>query len=378
MPRSPRIVIVGAGIIGASLALQLAAHGAAVTVLETAAPGAGTTGTSFAWVNASSKHAYRDAYFNLNHAALREHRAYAKEASPPWFFPTGDIEIATDAAEAITLEAKVANLAGRGYAARLITSSELDTLEPGIVLPRHGAAAFYADEAWIHTPDMIADVVRRATDAGADFIVGPAAGPAIASGAVTGVRLADGAVLKADIVVTALGRWTTPFLAGIGVHVPLASPDEAGSPAVGLLVTVKDAMPRRLLHSRDVNWSPRPLGRTMLASNAADATLAADRSAATMRAAALDLLAYAAALNPAMRGCEIEDARIGLRALPADNMSVCGWAEPVGGLYTIATHSGVTLAPLLARCAAAEIMGAAADPLLATFRPRRFSRANAA
>jgi glycine/D-amino acid oxidase-like deaminating enzyme len=43
------------GIIGASIAWHLAARGASVYVIEAAVPGTGTTGTSLACVNASSK-----------------------------------------------------------------------------------------------------------------------------------------------------------------------------------------------------------------------------------------------------------------------------------------------------------------------------------
>ncbi|NHV87570.1 FAD-binding oxidoreductase, partial [Escherichia coli] len=46
-----RIVVVGAGIVGASIGLNLAEQGAQVTVLEAETPGAGTTSTSYAWVN---------------------------------------------------------------------------------------------------------------------------------------------------------------------------------------------------------------------------------------------------------------------------------------------------------------------------------------
>ena len=50
---SDRIVIVGAGIIGASIGYHLAKRGAQVTILEQIRPGAGATQNSFAWLNAS-------------------------------------------------------------------------------------------------------------------------------------------------------------------------------------------------------------------------------------------------------------------------------------------------------------------------------------
>jgi len=40
-------------------------------------------------------------------------------------------------------------------------------------------------------------------------------------------------------------------------------------------------------------------------------------------------------------------------------------------LYLAVTHSGMTLGPLLGELVAAEILGAAPDPRLASFRPER-------
>ncbi|OYU39197.1 MAG: hypothetical protein CFE33_12355 [Pseudorhodobacter sp. PARRP1] len=51
MPQS--VLIIGAGIIGASLAFELSRHGASVTVLDSATPASAASGRSFGWINAS-------------------------------------------------------------------------------------------------------------------------------------------------------------------------------------------------------------------------------------------------------------------------------------------------------------------------------------
>ena len=48
-------IIIGAGVIGASIAYYLSAAGARVTVVERGRPGGGTSGTSTAYVNAVLK-----------------------------------------------------------------------------------------------------------------------------------------------------------------------------------------------------------------------------------------------------------------------------------------------------------------------------------
>jgi glycine/D-amino acid oxidase-like deaminating enzyme len=48
-------IVIGAGVMGASVAYRLAQAGTAVTVLEATRIGGGTSGISFAWTNARNK-----------------------------------------------------------------------------------------------------------------------------------------------------------------------------------------------------------------------------------------------------------------------------------------------------------------------------------
>src|SRR5438067_11716729 len=72
-----RIVVIGAGSVGANVAYRLAQRGTKVTVLDAGAPGGGTSGTSFAWTNAFSK-TPRD-YHELNTAGMRGHLELVEE-----------------------------------------------------------------------------------------------------------------------------------------------------------------------------------------------------------------------------------------------------------------------------------------------------------
>ena len=64
-----RIVVVGAGIIGASIAYHLVKRGAKVVIVDAVRPGAGATEKSFGWINATfSKRP--QAYFDLNQMGL--------------------------------------------------------------------------------------------------------------------------------------------------------------------------------------------------------------------------------------------------------------------------------------------------------------------
>jgi glycine/D-amino acid oxidase-like deaminating enzyme len=65
-----RVVIVGAGIMGASIGYHLAKRGAHVTILEQQRPGNGATEKSFAWINATFSKQPRP-YYDLNLWASR-------------------------------------------------------------------------------------------------------------------------------------------------------------------------------------------------------------------------------------------------------------------------------------------------------------------
>lgn len=49
------------------------------------------------------------------------------------------------------------------------------------------------------------------------------------------------------------------------------------------------------------------------------------------------------------------DLQIGFRSLPADGYTIAGYTSPNSRVYCLVSHSGITLAPVLGRLAAAEI-----------------------
>jgi glycine/D-amino acid oxidase-like deaminating enzyme len=68
----PEIAVVGAGIIGASIAWHVATAAAHVTVLDSGGSGGVARPSSFAWINAS--HGSPEAYFRLRVRAMAEWR----------------------------------------------------------------------------------------------------------------------------------------------------------------------------------------------------------------------------------------------------------------------------------------------------------------
>jgi glycine/D-amino acid oxidase-like deaminating enzyme len=76
---------------------------------------------------------------------------------------------------------------------------------------------------------------------------------------------------------------------------------------------------------------------------------------------------------PDLAGAAIEQVTLGYRVMPADEYPIIGFAEACPNLYVVATHSGVTLAPVIGELAAIEILDGIQQPQLAHYRPSRFA-----
>jgi len=234
MVRLHRCVVIGAGVLGASVAARLAETGMHVTLMEAGQPGRGTSRWSFAWVNSNDKGPRP--YHDLNHAGLR---AWARLApaldGAAWYRPAGNLEVAASAAGRAELAARVRRLTGWGYPARLIDAAEAAQIEHALRPPGPDAmTAWFPDEAYLLTEPLIERLIARAAAHGATLLAGEqgrVTGLDAAPGRAPTVRTAGGAVLAADQVVCCAGRWTPGLaaLAGAAGTVPLVAWNTPGS-----------------------------------------------------------------------------------------------------------------------------------------------------
>ena len=369
-----RCVVIGAGVLGASIAARLAAAGMGVTLLDQDEPGRGTSRWSFAWVNSNDKGP--KPYHDLNHAGLR---AWAELApgldGAAWYRPAGNLELATSASGRAELAARVRRLTGWGYPARLVDAAEAAGLEPALLSPGPGAAAaWFPGEAYLLTEPLIERLVARAADRGATVLTGD-------RGRVTGlspgqVRTATGQVFPADEIVCCAGRWTSQLtaLASPTWPVPLVAWDTPGSPAPELVVRVgpvTPAAPTRVLHAPEVFLRPHSGG--MLHLEAPDTPVDLHTPEAELRSLAAELLHRARRTVRGLDQARIVAYRVCVRPLPADDQSIVGRLPGAGRLYVAVTHSGVTLAAHLSRLIAAELATGAASAELAPYRLDRFA-----
>ena len=364
-----KIIVIGAGAIGASAAYRLSQAGADVTVLERTRAGAGTSGMSFAWTNAHRKPP--KPYHDLNVAGMKAHAALRDElGSTPWWHGGGNLEWTAPSERAAQRE-NVEQLQSWGYAAEWIDRAQALELEPDIDPGVIGDApvAWFPEEGWldpvVYAHAMLSAARRRH---GAKIVCGADVVDLILTGdRVSGAILADGTRHEADMVVNCAGRWTNEVAREAGLHLPLA-------PSVGHLVFTPPVATSlsRVVHTSVINARPDGAGRLMLHWDETDPTLRPDTPLSPAMPEARDLVRRARLLFPSIGDVEPEAVRLGIRPIPGDRFSAVGPVPRVSGYYLAVTHSGVTMSPFLGMAMADEIVRGQTRAELADFRPARF------
>jgi len=341
-----RIVVIGAGIVGASLAYQLARRGAQVTVVEAGGIASGVTGTSFAWINTSC-------------AGIDPIAALRGDAIAAWR----------------QLETQVPGLTVRWHGALsygtqdgrvspesiLIDRSRIARLEPqlrrppeqALYEPEQGALdAVAATHALLAAARALGATVRTHT---------PVLGFAIEDVRVTGVETAAG-LIEADMVVLAAGTGTASLAAQLGVDLPIHA-----SPAIFLRYQAPPGLVHGIISSHAMEVRQAEDGTMLAAEDYLDDAPENQPAAMAQRTASaiLEELAGAEAIAP-------EFACIGLRPMPADGVPVIGYLPQVGGVYVCAMHPGVVLAAIVGQLASGEIVTGEPAPALEACRPARF------
>src|SRR5918998_24602 len=123
------VAVIGAGIVGAAVARAAVGAGAAVTLVDAGAPGAGTSGTSLAWINSNSKPPRE--YHDFSVRAMRAWRRLAADlGDPDWYVPTGNLTWAVDGEGCAALAQTVGRLRDWGYAVTEPDARTVAGLEP--------------------------------------------------------------------------------------------------------------------------------------------------------------------------------------------------------------------------------------------------------
>lgn len=347
-----RVAVIGAGVLGAAIAHGVASAGHRVTLLDPQSGGVASRG-SFGWLNAASAEDAHYARVRMRSLDLWRQLAAARPDCPVAFPGV----LLWEEPEPILAET-ARRLSELGHEARMVGRDEIARLQSGLAPDAAPDAALWLPTEGRAEPRTIAGwFVRSAVDAGA----------MLCPDRVTGLEWRRGEweirlgieKMTADQVVVAAGAATPELLEPLGVPLRLV-------PQPGLLVRTAPAPHAAgpVLGSPEVHlWQ------------AADGTvLAGSDYGGTQRfeepqAEAGAILARAAALVPGFGSLAPASVTVTARPMLPDGRPALG--RVAEGLTVAVTHSGMTLAPLIAEVVAAAIAAREPDPMLAPYTPDR-------
>jgi glycine/D-amino acid oxidase-like deaminating enzyme len=358
-------VVVGAGILGCSIAVYLVDRGLRPVVIDPDQPGQGASARSFASISAFGKDPA--AYYQLACTGMSGWPRFAERlGGQVGLRRSGEVRWASDPVEGRALAGQVAEGRARGYPIRPVDAAELGRLLPEARIGPVAAACFAPNDGQVEPPLVLAACRALLREAGARLLLGRPARVRLDD---EGVRVEVGdQVLRPRTTVLAAGAEAVQVAAAVGLEVPtLSSP--------GMLVSTRPLPP---LTDKVVYLPGGPGPPVGLRQRADGSVLVGERSQETPttdpgQRHARALLAQAARFFPLLAGVPVERWWLAWRAMPADRLPIVGPLPWLEGLYLAVSHSGVTLAPVLGRLVAREVAEGTADGLLAPFRPGRFA-----
>jgi sarcosine oxidase subunit beta len=213
------VIIIGAGVMGASIAFHLARSGVRrVTVLERRWVASGNTRKSGALVRMH----YTDPYqARLALASLPYFQHWDDLVGGDCGFRQTGYVMVVSPENAARLRDNVAMLQSVGVNTRVLTPGELKELQPFVSLEGVGLAAYEPESGYADGRRTAEAFMQRAVALGAELREGIAVTGLRRSGErIVGVETAAGPV-DADAVVMVAGPWSVPLLAGVGVELPI-------------------------------------------------------------------------------------------------------------------------------------------------------------
>jgi glycine oxidase len=378
------VIVIGGGVIGLSVALELAGQGAAVTVLEQ-----GDFGREASWAGAGILPPG-----NLEAAVTPEARLRALSHSlwPDWaeslaaetgietgYARCGGLEMRTGTGDRVEdLAHEIEAWRAEGARVEELDSDAIKDVEP-LVSPHVTAAYRLPDLGQVRNPRLLKALLAACATRGVRLRAGT---PVIGldeegegsvddkSRRVASVRTHSGAVRGGRYLVTG-GAWSRGLLTSVGVDVAI-------SPVRGQMVLVSQT-PRMFSHVLQTGSRyivPRDDGRILIGSTEEHVGFFKANTATAVS----ELLAFGASRVPTLAQARFECAWSGLRPGSADGLPYLGRVAGFDNLFISAGHfrSGLQMSPGTARLTRQALLDQETDISLEPFQTDRPHAAAAA
>ncbi len=365
---TPDIVVIGGGIIGCSLAFELAKAGRSVVVLERASTGCAASSAAAGLLAPSLATAPPPVLAALAGRSAALYESWIGElvehgAGDVGFRRPGILVVWTDPAEAASARQHLADHTHPGRRVEWLSGSEVRKQEPAL-LPEVTGAILYPDDAQVAAALLVEQVARVAELAGVRIRENEPVLRLVRDGErITSVQTATNTYHPGLVVMTA-GAWSGDVLTSAGVHLPTR-------PVKGqlLLADCRVSPMRRPLHAGNTLFVPRPDGGIVIGVTVEEAGY---DNRVTLEGLHT-ILNGARALVPAVGSLELRRAWAGLRPATPDELPYMGPVRPLRNLWVSVGHfrKGILLAPICARLMAHSILADRLVEDLAPFAPAR-------
>jgi sarcosine oxidase subunit beta len=370
------VVVVGAGVNGASIAFHLARRGARVAIVERSAVAAGATGRSSGFVR---MHYDLLAEAALAHASLPYFQAWADRVGhgDPGFVPVGFIQL-VGPAYADALRSNVAAQRSIGIATSVIDADAMRRLHPALLVADDEIGAYEPDSGYADPTGTAAGFLAAARAHGAAYHPGTSVTGVVRSSdgsRVMGVESTAGHI-EAPVIVDAAGAWAGRVAALAGVDVPIRT-WRHDTAYLGLAATMTPPFPIVIDDANDMYF--RPEGRDLMLVGLEDrneiggpADRATDDATPDFPEVVADRICRRV---PAMRDGTFHSAHAGQDGITPDQRPVLGCAGPEGFVLACGfSGTGFKIAPAIGVSISELILdGRSSSVDIAPFAPERFA-----
>jgi glycine oxidase len=366
---SPSVIVVGAGVVGCTIAHELAKSGAAVRVLEPRAPGQGATRAS-AGILAPDIEGHGSALLRMlgrRSIALYDGfiaRLRSDSGHDIVYQRNGTFDLAFSGADVERLGELARALAADGIDAQWVLPETFDAYEP-LASKRALGALFIPAHGFVGVTSLTLAAAAAAERFGAEFTAN--------TGAIRIFAMPDGRVgvqasnhlWDADRVVLAAGSWSSMITVQDADRVPV-------KPIRGQLIQLQTdpGSISRVIWGPDGYLVPWPDGSVLVGSTVEDVGFDerhTDDAVEKLRDAAVSLV-------PSLATARLSSVRTGLRPKGPDDLPILGRSKAVPGLIYATAHyrNGVMFVPLTVQLVSDLVFDRPADPAVTDLDPQRF------
>lgn len=360
-----KIVVIGAGSIGANIAYCLPVQGAKVVLVEGRTPSSGTSSASLAWLSTFPQASWKE---DSGRARLRmkvhdTFDALKDEIGGEWLHWTGTLTWASS----ICRERMAKDFAvcrDRGVDLEMLDGKGASALAPQVTFQDDDQVIFERHSGWVDAPILIHVLLGRLQDLGGSVSSGKPVVEILRTGdRIIGVRLLDDTIIHADVVVNAAGSWGTHVAAMADVALPL----ELIPGLVVYTAAMPDKLPTQVISAPTWIARPDPSGGLAVHWRGEELTSVHGKNGPSPQAIVDDI----AKIIPALKGTRVQATPIGVRAIPPGGPTIGAlpWLE---GMYFAISHGGIGWGPTWGQLAARELLQGELVPELAGLRPGRF------